>query len=277
MPDLNELATLRVVYTVPGMEQVHIRKNLTYKQLDTSKLQLDVYLPPDLAAETRLPAVLLVHGEAPLEAQPKEWGCFVSAGQILAASGLIGVTFNHRPSARYTRLHDAASDIDDLLGYLATHADTLQIDPDHIGLWVFSAGGPYGVRAAIGETRLHIRCVAAYYTVMDLQQGREQIPDVDDETVRQFSPAYLIVQQPEAVPPMLVARAGKDHPIINESLDRFVQAALASNITLDCLNHPEGRHGFDFLDAVPRSREIIKHTLDFFQTYLAIQHAPMRE
>src|SRR5579885_2996807 len=192
MPEQNDFLKMRVVYAIPGMENISARKNLAYKQLDDAALQLDVYMPPGLDAHSTAPAVIFIHGEAPLASQPKEWGCFVSYGQLLAASGCIGITFTHRPTERYARLHDAASDIDDLISYLAAHAADLQIDTDRIGIWAFSASGPYAVRAAFGETRLHIRCAAAYYAVMDLQHGREQIPDVDDETIQQFSPAYLV-------------------------------------------------------------------------------------
>jgi dienelactone hydrolase len=71
------------------------------------------------------------------------------------------------------------------------------------------------------------------------------------------------------VPPLLIARAGRDHPFLNASLDRFVERALASNATLDLLTHPQGRHGFDILDDQPRTREILTRTLDFLKTHLA--------
>jgi len=73
-----------------------------------------------------------------------------------------------------------------------------------------------------------------------------------------------------SAPPILVARAGLDNPWLNEGIDRFVQAALASGATLDLLNHPEGRHGFDILDDDARSRQIIRHTLEFLREYLGL-------
>jgi len=39
--------------------------------------------------------------------------------------------------------------------------------------------------------------------------------------------------------------------------------------TLDLLNHPEGRHGFEILDDDARSRQIIRRTLDFLRDRLA--------
>jgi hypothetical protein len=67
---------------------------------------------------------------------------------------------------------------------------------------------------------------------------------------------------------MLVARAGQDHPFLNDALDRFVREALVQNAPLDLLNHREGRHAFDILDDDARSREIISRTLEFLQAHL---------
>ena len=70
-------------------------------------------------------------------------------------------------------------------------------------------------------------------------------------------------------PPILVARAGLDHPWLNGGADRFVAAATARGATLDLLNHPDGRHGFDTLDDDARSKEVIRHTLAFLKDHLA--------
>ena len=42
MPDLRQLLRKPVVYTVPGMEHVHVRKNLVYKTVAGDQLRLDV-------------------------------------------------------------------------------------------------------------------------------------------------------------------------------------------------------------------------------------------
>src|SRR5262249_46499938 len=93
-----ELTKKRVVYTIPGMEQVSVQKNITYKTVEGTQLQMDVYFPPDLQRDAQRSAVIFVHGDAPpvfLKAA-KDWGVYVSYGQLIAASGLTAITFNHR-------------------------------------------------------------------------------------------------------------------------------------------------------------------------------------
>jgi acetyl esterase/lipase len=123
--------------------------------------------------------------------------------------------------------------------------------------------------APLRERPSFIRCLVAYYPIMDLgafvQHG---LAVVDEADVRRFSPALALQGDSATLPPPLIDRAGQDHPALNQGLDAFVQAALAANIPLDLLNHPRGQHGFDILDDDERSREIIIRTIAFVKTHL---------
>ena len=71
------------------------------------------------------------------------------------------------------------------------------------------------------------------------------------------------------MPPVLVVRAGLDHPSLNATIDRFIAAAVARNAPLEVMNHSEGRDGFDILDDDPRTRENAARTTEFLRTHLA--------
>src|SRR6185369_9601281 len=69
--------------------------------------------------------------------------------------------------------------------------------------------------------------------------------------------------------PLFVARAGQDQiPHLNETLDRFVLAALGHNLPLTLANHPEGPHAFDLFDDSDATREIVKQILAFMRRHL---------
>jgi dienelactone hydrolase len=112
--------------------------------------------------------------------------------------------------------------------------------------------------------------VASFYAVLDLQQPPPGAPDsgLSAETRTLFSPVAALGQDAKSAPPILVARAGLDNPWLNDSVDRFVAAALARGATLDLLTHPSGRHGFDILDDDARTKEIIRRTLEFLRERL---------
>jgi acetyl esterase/lipase len=268
----------RVVYTVPGMDAVEVRRDLVYRRRDDpdgADLLMDVYLPSGLAAGETRPGVFLVHGgPIPAEMMPllhrvKSWGIFLSYGEILAASGFVAVTFGHR-FASVAEIATAQSDIAAAIDLVRTQAPDFHLDPDRLALWAFSGGGLF-LAPPLRERPPYLRALVAYYTLLDLASLRgkfEQFP-VTEEAATGFSPAATFPESaPYEGPPLLVARGGRDSPFINSTLDFFIQRALAANAPLDLLNHPAGQHGFDILDDDARSREIIARTIGFLQACL---------
>ena len=70
---------------------------MVYKDVAGQPLLLDVYTPAEPSPETGHPIVLLIHGgPVPPHTTVKDWGTFVSYGQLLAASGVAAVAFNYR-------------------------------------------------------------------------------------------------------------------------------------------------------------------------------------
>jgi acetyl esterase/lipase len=265
-PPFEEIVRMRIVHHVPGTDSVRRDRDRAYKTVSGGALLADVYRPADAAAPC--PVVVLVHGgPVPAGSAPKNMGCFVSWGETLAACGLAAVTFNHRFYGG-AQLLEAARDVEDAVAWVWSEAALLGVDSARLALWAFSGGGPF-LSLALREGAPTFRALVAYYATLDL---RERPPDpaasISDGERLALSPAHH-VESGRPVPPMLVARAGADHPFLNGTIDRFIAAALAHNAPLEAINHPEGRHGFDILDDDPRSREIAARTIDFLRTHLA--------
>ncbi len=262
-----------VVYTLPDMEGAIVRPDIVYKTVDTGDLLMDVYYPEDYEGETRLPAVIFIHGEGTAEMlkDAKDWGSFVSWGQLASASGLIGITFNHRSTELLTKLYDAAKDIDDLITYVRENSKSLGIDANAICIWTCSGGSPFGLRSALREDATYVRCIISYYGLADLKffyASFSSVPQLSEEVLNEFSASHRLNTRTNAIPPMLIVRAGLDAPELNASIDRLLMAAIAKNVSLDFMNHATGRHAFDILDDNVRSQEIIRTTLDFMKTHL---------
>lgn len=269
MADFSEMLKKRIVYEIPGMEQIRKVENGIYKTVDGTNLLLDVYYPADLQDGEQRPAVLLVHGLGPAELVQhiKDSGQYVSWGQLIAASGLIAVTFNHRSPDEHISLNEVASDVDDLVEYVREHASELQIDREKLAIWTCSAGVPLGTRSALRGTPEFVKCLVAYYGPLDMQPLKDEWELTEDE-VREFSATSYLEEPIEKLAPMLITRAGLDHPTLNAAIDSFIKEAIAKNVTLDFMTHPGGHHAFDVLDDVARSHEIIKRTLEFMKTHL---------
>jgi acetyl esterase/lipase len=268
-PWIKEFAHKRIVYSVPGMARVKVAKNLVYKRVADEELKMDVYSPPGTSRRVRRPAVVFIHGgRVPpnLLTTPKEWGAYVSFGQLVAASGFVGVTFNHR-FYTWNSLPDSQSDVMDLMAHLRDNAESLGIDKDHVIVWTVSAGSLF-MSQPLRDLPPYVRSIVAYYPQLDLQDQRKAAPaSVTDETLRDFSPLYHLERSGKNVPPMFIARAGLDDASLNGGIDRFVQVALSKNLTIDLFNHPTGQHGFDIEDNNDRSRQIIMRTIEFIKAH----------
>jgi acetyl esterase/lipase len=266
LPDLD--LSRRIVYRIEGMPTAIARRRLVYKRDGEAQLMMDVYAPPG-TPRGGSPAVCFVHG-GPIPREmlaPTEWGVFTSYGELAAASGLVGIVFNHRLYAP-TDHEVAQSDVKAALEYVRDHADDLQVDGDRIGVWAFSGGGPL-VTWCLREHPPHLRCLVAFYAILDVRHIVP--PGTDPERAARalaFSPAAHVGES-RARLPIFVARAGLDAAIINDSVDVFVREALAANACLDLSNHPQGHHGFDVVDDDERSREILARAVAFVRTHLS--------
>jgi acetyl esterase/lipase len=268
-PWIKEFAHKRIVYSVPGMARVKVAKNLVYKRVAGEELKMDVYSPPGTSRRVRRPAIVFIHGgRVPpnLLTTPKEWGAYVSFGQLVAASGFVGVTFNHR-FYTWNSLPDSQSDVMDLMAHIRDNAESLGIEKDHVIVWTVSAGSLF-ISQPLRDLPPYVRSIVAYYPQLDLQDQRKAAPaSVTDETLRDFSPLYHLERSGKNVPPMFIARAGLDDASLNGGIDRFVQVALSKNLTIDLFNHPTGQHGFDIEDNNDRSRQIIMRTIEFIKAH----------
>jgi acetyl esterase/lipase len=170
---------------------------------------------------------------------------------MLAATGMIGIAFDHRLLGP-DRLRDSASDVADLVRHVREEAHTLGIDPTRLALWAFSGGGPL-LAAPLRERPSWLKLVVAYYTIM------HPFGNPQDES---FSAIAALGRDASNAPPIVLARAGRDmFAEINPSIDRFVAGANSAGATVDLLTHPTGRHSFDILDPGDRSSQIIERTL----------------
>lgn len=230
-----------VVFRVAGMDKVELRNDVGYKKVGARSLFADIYIPRPRAEDAKFPAVILIHGpvgDAPV--LPKEWGAFRSWAELLSASGMVGVAFNHREPAG-----GGSDDLADLTAFLRENSDYFHIDPERICLAAFSSGGSI-LNWAVRERRPYVQCLVSFYPRLE------------------FPPS-------STMPPIFIARAGRDQVSgINASIDRFIQQAIAGNAAVTVANHPSAPHGFDTQLNDARSREIVRMSLEFMRWHLGV-------
>lgn len=265
---MREIVNMPVVYRVPGMDQVKVKSDLKYTEVNNPYLLMDVYTPPHLAKGKRLPAVLFIHGGAGAETRPKDWGVYKSWGRLVAASGMVGVTFTHRLGYPKPFLAEAASDVNAAINYVRANADSLGVDKDRICLAAYSAGGPM-LSIAMRDKPSYVRCLVAFYAFLDIQQSEPHRANETADMVKAYSPITYLANDADKLSPIFIARAGLDEvPTMNDSIDRFIREAISKNVTITVANHPQGVHGFDNQNNDDRAREIVQSALAFMKFHL---------
>jgi len=259
VPDLFAAGTV-----LPAPTGARVTHNIAYFEDERGPLLLDAYLPSRPGGPW--PAVLLVNGDAPepIIAPAKDWGVYRSYGEHLAARGIVGLPFNHHSTEGGSRIAEVAREVAAAITYARSHADELEVDADRIGVWAFSAAGPFAVAPLLRERPAHLRALAVFYTIWDLTPFRDVDPPPSEAAITEWSAASALGDSAAGLPSVFVARAGRDGARLLAGTDRFLARALELGLDVQLHNHPTGQHGFDMRDDDARSREIIRVALDFF-------------
>jgi dienelactone hydrolase len=262
----DEIKKRTVVHEIPGMEAVTIRRDVAYRETDAGALTMDLYAPPDGDSGARKPAVVFVSGysdlgfEAMLGCKLKDVGQYVSWGRLVAASGMVGVTYSNR---------EPVADLAALLRYLRENAAALGIDEHRIGLWAASGNVPMALSALMQGAPDAFACAVLCYGFMLDLEGSTHIAQAAAQFGFANPCAGKTVDDLPRELPLCVVRAGQDQmPHLNESIDRFLQAALARNLPVMLANHATGPHAFDVLDDSATSREMVRRMLAFLGFHL---------
>lgn len=247
----------RVLYEIPGMHDVAVRRAIPYHD----SLTMDLYLP---SGAGRKPAVVIVLGYPDAGVTPffgcqfRETGMIVSWAQLFAASGIVGVVYETR---------NPAEDVLAVLSSLRANAADWGIDESRIGVWASSGNVPVALSALIAG---NLRCgVLCYGAMLDLD-GASGVAQAQAMFHFANPTAGRRVEDFPRDTPLFIARAGKDHfPAMNASIDAFLAAAVRCNLPVTFVNHPTGPHAFDLMDDSATSKCVIQSILAFLQANLA--------
>jgi hypothetical protein len=251
-----------VLYEMPGTDAVTVRYDQSYDVTGDAALTMDLYVPPNAETGARLPAIVLVAGypdqgfQRMLGCRFKDMGSSVSWARLIAASGMVAITYSNR---------EPIADAHTLLRSLHNTAPTLGIDETRIGLWASSGNVPLALSLLTSD----VKCAALCYGYMLDLDGFTEVADA--AKAFKFANPYAgksIEDLPNDVP-LFLARAGQDQtPGLNASLDRFLSKAVTRNLPVTFTNHSTAPHAFDLFDDSPTTREVVRHVLAFLRFHL---------
>lgn len=247
-----------VVYTIPGVEDVIVRRDVPYGD----GLLMDLYAAP---RSTHAPAVVIAAGYPDpgfkkfVGCRFKEMGSTVSWARLFAASGFIAIAYENR---------DPVRDLEELFWSLRRDPASMGIDQSRIAVWASSGSGSLGLSTSMMD-QLGVKCavLCTPYT-LDLD-GTTHVAEASKKFGFVNACAGKSVHDLSPDVPLFIARAGEDEsPHLNQTLDPFVAAALKRNLPITFVNHHTAPHAFDLFDDSEKTREIIRQILAFMQFQL---------
>ena len=160
-----------VVFELPGMDKVIVKKNIPYLNSSDSILKMDIYYPPNFDFKSKIPTIIVIYGFTDIAAkkligqQFRSWIAYTSWCKIIAASGMAAIVYE-------------TVDIRSLEKYLQSNQDKLMIDIDRIGAYVCSGHTPTVVNHILNSLNNIFKCMAIYYGMI-LTQDFESLPQID--------------------------------------------------------------------------------------------------
>jgi len=265
-PQVHPFAAKRLVYQVPGMKDVIRRPGIVFHSEAGSDLKLDLFLPPRPWKDDRLPLVVLISGypdpaiKKYYGVNQKDLGLFDSWAELIAASGMIAVTYESERSA---------SETDRAIAFLRKNAGVYRIDPERMAVFGCSANA-LTAQSLMQEPDAGIKCAVLYYPILATPGGKDA--DIIAASAKRYGFYWTDLKKIRRIPreiPLFVVSVGKEsHPEVKSTTDHFVREAMSQGIPLTFVHYAEGQHDFDVLDDTPESRAVIRQTVDFLKLHL---------
>jgi tetratricopeptide (TPR) repeat protein len=221
-----------IVYQVPGMAAVKVRRNIAL----AGAPKLDLYTPAR-ARRGKLPVVVFINGvgDRP-DSRLKDWQIYQDWARLVATRGYAAVV--HETDG--TR---AQADIAKLLERLHAEGGALGLDTERIAIWACSANVSQALPVVMDSAPAGVRAAVFYYGNGAAKQLRKDLR-------------------------VLWVIAGADDRNLIAGQRALWTRAIAEGLPWTMVHAPTLPHAFDAVDAGAESRRVVGETLAFFDAQL---------
>ncbi len=268
---------------------VEVERDIEYGKGGGRPLLLDLYRQKD-PPEGKLPCVIFIHGGG--------WrgGDKGKAPVIqLVPRGYVGVSINYRLSGEAT-FPAAVEDCKCAVRWVRANAEEYGIDPDRLGVWGSSAGGPLSLMVGLADEEAglegdggnedvssRVQAVCSWFGPADLtvghdkfQGGAGQAPlaflgGTYEEKTEAYVQASPVTHASKDDPPVLMIHGDQDNTVPLDQSERMLAALEEAGVKSELIVVKGAGHGFKPAgrgEIEPSKEDIDAATCGFFDEHL---------
>jgi dienelactone hydrolase len=279
----SEISKTGTVLEIPGMLEIPVRRDIAFKKDGAETLKMDVYYPFGVVPSDRIPAIILVSGQAgdQLMRNLRRVRFVTTSARMLATrANRVVIVYDTRSTMSGTaenqelgNFERVGKDLDDLVAYVRGHAGDLQIDGDSLGFFIRSAGSPYGLRAALRNAPPFVKAIGIHYPYPALTDEASLLKSgLDPALLDEVMPLRILARTKKSAPLLLVT-GQYDFAYDAKEVAGFLEAAKNSGAGVTHIHLEHGDHGFDVVDDLEESRAALLETALFFRKQMPIRRS----
>lgn len=272
---------ITLLYSLFGKVNTFSQEQVVYKQVDTVQLIMELYLPKDMDATKKYPAMVFFFGGGWKEGSIKQ---FKPHAKYFAKRGLICFLVDYRVRNRHqTTPFESLKDAKSAIRFIREHAAKYHIDPSKIIASGGSAGGQLAAACALidgyneASDNLDISCepnaLVLFNPAIDNGPAGVGYNWIGDD-YKSFSPLHNIKK---GAPPTIIFLGTKDYLIPVETA-KYYQTVMTKLENICELHLYEGmEHGFFNYNKFNNYKNTLTETDIFLQSQGYLNKFPVIE
>ncbi len=247
MMNIKKQMILLLTLLIPGLSSF-TQERIQYKQIDTSKLFIEIYYPEKLEATKAYPAILFFFGGGWNNGSLKQ---FEYHARYFAQRGMVSVLVEYRVNQVHRNTpFESLKDAKSAIRFIRKYADKFHIDDSKIVAAGGSAGGHLAAATAFIEDynedsdNMSVSCapnaLVLYNPVIDNGPGGYGYERIGD-SYKSFSPLHNIKK---GAPPTVMFLGTRDVLIPVETAKYYQKVMEKVNSRCDLFLYEGQQHGF---------------------------------
>ncbi len=257
------LHLLKLIETEPAVpDSIEVRKDMEYKQVDSSSLQLDIYKLKSLTEVA--PVLIFIHGGSWSKGKRSDYLPYLLD---YAQKGYVCVTVSYRLSG-VAHFPAAVEDVQAAVQWVREHSAEYMINPEKIALIGGSAGGHLAMMVGYADekTEHKVQAVVNLYGPTDLTteyaRNREECLSFIGESYQERPDLYLI-----ASPRTHISQDDPPTLIFHGTIDSLVPVSQSDSLHR-CLDRASVPNEYHRLKGWPHTMDLSTKVNFYCQYYM---------